>query len=313
MTVRTLVAALAIALTATGCGSVSTSVAPVPPGTAPPVLPGAVSPVEPLAQPAATLLALGDVGDCSSSGDRGRATATLAKKIRGPILLLGDVAYPSGSRSDYDKCFWPYWKPLRKRVHAVIGNHDTINRSTFFAEWPDAGSSQRPWHTFRVGAWRVLVVEGNCTVVSCSANAPQTRWLARWLAARPLQCTALAIHQPRFSSDEMHGDKGGVDALWRTAYRGGIDLVLAAHAHDYERVGPVGIAGRPTAHGPVQFVVGTGGAHRRGFGKVTAGSKVRISDTFGLLRLTLRPGSWTARFLAAPSGQVRDTATGTCR
>ncbi len=260
-----------------------------------------------------TLLAVGDLGDCGPGGDGGAATAALAQNLSGPILLLGDLAYPDGTRANYRDCFWPSWKPLRSRSQALIGNHDDRHRGVFYDKWPDSGTSTKPWYSYRVGTWRVLVIDANCTKVGCSASSKQTRWVRERLAKDKGRCTALAMHQPRFSSDEEHGDNPSGDAIWRTAVAGGVDLVLAGHAHDYERIGPVGAGGRPNASGPVLLVVGTGGGHLRGFAKITAASERRISDTFGLLKLTLLPTSWRAKFLAAPSGDVRDRAAGGCR
>ena len=262
--------------------------------------------LRPCCSPSATSASAG------TGGDKGAATAALASTLAGPIALLGDIAYPDGSQANYDACFWPSWRPLRDRVKAVIGNHDDRNRSVFFTNWPAAGTSSKPWYSYRVGAWTVLVVEGNCTKISCSATSAQTTWLKSKLAGTT-RCTALAIHQPRFSSDDEHGDAVTVDPIWRAAYSGGIDLVIAGHAHDYERIGPVGPKGNLNAAGPTLLVVGTGGTALRGFAAITPASQVRIDDTFGLVRLELRSGSWSSEFLAAPSGEVRDTAAGDCR
>ncbi len=265
-----------------------------------------------VASAAATLLVVGDLGDCSAGGDRGKASAALAATLTGPILLLGDIAYPDGTSANYRDCFWPAWKPLRDRAHAVIGNHDDRHRAAFFRKWPNSGSSSRPWYRFRVGAWKVLVVDANCRVVGCGSTSPQVKWLRDRLAAND-RCTVLAMHQPRFSSDDEHGDSLTVDTLWRTAHRGGVDLVVAGHAHDYERIGPVSVTGKANDHGPVLFVVGTGGAAPRSFAAITPASAKRIAGQFGLARLTLEPQAWSADFLAAPGGAVRDTATGGCR
>jgi Calcineurin-like phosphoesterase len=260
----------------------------------------------------ATLLVVGDLGDCAPGGDRGEASAALASTLTGPILLLGDIAYPDGSSADYRECFWPAWKPLRDRAHAVIGNHDDRHRAAFYRKWPNSGTSSRPWYRFRVGEWRVLVVDANCRVVGCGSTSPQVTWLRARLASND-RCTVLAMHQPRFSSDDEHGDSLTVDTLWRTAHRGGVDLVVAGHAHDYERIGPVSLTGKANDHGPVLFVVGTGGAAPRSFATVTPASAKRIAGQFGLARLTLEPQAWSAEFLAAPGGAVRDTASGGCR
>ena len=191
------------------------------------------------------MLAVGDIGECRPGGDRGAATAALAKTMDGPIALLGDIAYPDGTQANYDRCFWPAWRSLESRSHAVIGNHDDRHRAVFYANWPKAGTSSKPWYSYTVGPWLVLAVDANCTSTSCAKGSPQVEWLKATLAANRGRCTLLTMHQPRFSSDDEHGDSDFVDALWRTAYAGGIDLVVGGHAHDYERIGPVGVTGRP--------------------------------------------------------------------
>ncbi len=263
-------------------------------------------------QDSATLLLAGDLGDCAPRGDRGQASATLAAKRQGSIQLLGDIAYPDGTQANYDECFWPAWQDLRSRTRAAIGNHDDLDRSVFYANWPNSGTSTKPWYSYRLGAWRILVVDSNCTTVRCGKHSEQVAWLKSTLNSNKNRCTLLALHHPRFSSDNEHGNSPQVDALWRAAHHRGIDLVVAGHAHDYERIGPVGVNGKLRTAGPVLFVAGTGGGHRRGFATITPASRVRINDTFGLLRLGLKKDSWNAKFLAAPSGKVRDRASGHC-
>ncbi|HYN75153.1 MAG TPA: metallophosphoesterase [Candidatus Limnocylindria bacterium] len=310
------VVGLAAGLLLSACGSAPGSAETSGSGSGQAVEPAAQSAQAAAATPTlrrSTLLVVGDVGDCGAGGDRGAASATLASTLPGPILLLGDIAYRDGTRANYDACFLPAWGPLASRTRAVIGNHDNRHRSVFYRQWPSSGTSARPWYSYRVGSWRVLVVDANCRPVSCSSGGPQTTWLRNTLASHRQQCTLLAMHQPRFSSDDEHGDDASVDALWRTAHAGGVDLVVAGHAHDYERIGPVGIAGRSRSAGPVLLVVGTGGAARRGFASITPASKKRINNTFGIARLTLGPSTWRSEFLAAPSGRMRDTASGSCR
>ncbi len=316
------VAAAGLALVLSSCGSVGGTPNSLALPTSPAVSNSAAAEAE-AAAPAGTtsqarrptLLAAGDIGDCRAGDGGVQSVAALAATLSGPMLALGDLAYPDGTQANYGACFWPSWTPLRSRVKAVIGNHDNRNRSVFFANWPSAGTSAKPWYSFTVGSWRVLVVDSNCATTSpgCAAGSPQTAWIASTLAANQDRCTLLAMHHPRFSSDDAHGDTVAVDPLWRAAYAGGVDLVLAGHAHGYERVGPLSAAGRLNTTGPVQLIVGTGGAPLRGFASLTPASRKRIADTFGLARLTLTPGAWRSEFLAAPSGDVRDQASGACR
>ena len=48
----------------------------------------------------------------------------------------------------------------------------------------------------------------------------------------------------------------------------GVDLLLAGHAHSYERFAPQNAAGQPDPAGITEFAVGTGGRDSQGFGTV---------------------------------------------
>jgi hypothetical protein len=45
---------------------------------------------------------------------------------------------------------------------------------------------------------------------------------------------------------------------------------------------------------------------------VYPGSQVRNNDTFGVLALTLRPGSYSWRFVPIAGGRFVDRGSGTC-
>ena len=78
----------------------------------------------------------------------------------------------------------------------------------------------------------------------------------------------------------------------------GADLVLSGDAHDYERFAPQDPGGKlDPARGIRQFVVGTGGVFFTGWSSVKPNSEVRQNNTFGVLFLTLRPGSYEWRFV----------------
>ena len=47
-------------------------------------------------------------------------------------------------------------------------------------------------------------------------------------------------------------------------------MVLSGHDHDYERFAPLDVAGRPSAAGVREFVVGTGGRSHYAIGRAIA-------------------------------------------
>ena len=175
---------------------------------------------------AATMLAVGDIGDCRPGGDRGAATAALAKTMEGPIALLGDIAYPDGTQANYDRCFWPAWGSLKSSLARGDRQPRRPPPVGVLRRLADGRDLVEALVLLHVGSWLVLAVDANCTSTSCAKGSPQVEWLKATLAANRERCTLLTMHQPRFSSDDEHGDSDFVDALWRTAYAGGIDLVV---------------------------------------------------------------------------------------
>jgi hypothetical protein len=111
---------------------------------------------------------------------------------------------------------------------------------------------------------------------------------------------------PRFSSGAEYGDDAGVAPFWRTLYRQRADLVLNGHLHAYERFGTQTPAGAASRDGIREFVVGTGGASHYPFGAAHPNSRKRIADTYGVLRLILRPRAYLWRFLDV-HGDVLDS------
>jgi hypothetical protein len=147
----------------------------------------------------------------------------------------------------------------------------------------------------------------------CVPGTTQYDWLAADLAAHPdasYPCTLAFWHWPRFSSG-AHGSDASFDAIWRLLYADGVDVVLNAHEHDYERFARLDPDGLPDGKGIREFVVGTGGASHVHFPTVhrLAGSQASSDDTFGILTLTLHLNGYDWRFRPEPGRTFRDAST----
>jgi hypothetical protein len=89
--------------------------------------------------------------------------------------------------------------------------------------------------------------------------------------------------------------------------------VLSGHDHTYERFAPQTPTGSPDrARGIREFVVGTGGRSHYGFSTVRPNSEVRNADTYGVLNLTLRPGSYEWKFVPEAGGAFTDSGSAYC-
>jgi len=119
-------------------------------------------------------------------------------------------------------------------------------------------------------------------------------------------------HHPAFSSG-WHGDGHRMQPLWPLLYEFGVDVVVNGHDHDYERFAPQDSEGKADPqHGIREFVVGTGGAHLRGFETIRANSEARDAMTWGVLKLTLHATSYDWEFVPVAGSTFRDAGSAAC-
>jgi hypothetical protein len=231
------------------------------------------------------------------------------------VFAAGDTAYDRGALDEYVRCYVPTWGRFFARTLPAVGNHEyeTEGAAGYFAYFgPLAGTPGEGWYAADVGSWRVYVLNSSCDFVACEPGSPQLSWLESELRDRPAACSAAIWHNPLTSSSRRATDPR-VGALWAAAVGGGVDLVITAHEHFYERFAPLGADGTPDPAGARQFVVGTGGRLLDPFGDVEPGSEVRDSSSYGVAAFELGEGFYRWEFLPAAGGNFSDRGEGTCR
>ncbi len=232
------------------------------------------------------------------------------------VLPLGDLQYDDSQRWKYDWSFGPSWGRVKYLMRPAVGNHEyeTPGASGYFDYFGDAaGPRDRGYYSFDLGNWHLIALNSNCWAVGgCWAGSPQERWLRADLAAHPTACTLAFAHHPRYSSGQ-HGDTGEIAPLFRALYDANADVFLSGHDHLYERLAPSNADDRgDPARGIRQFVVGTGGKDHYPVGRVDSDSELRNTDTFGVLRLTLRPWSYSWQFVPEAGGWFTDSGSTGC-
>jgi acid phosphatase type 7 len=270
----------------------------------------------------ATVVAAGDIAMCNTDGDE--ATAALIDSIPGTVLALGDLAYEDGTKADFDNCYTPTWGRFKDRTRPALGNHEYVQKGAtpYFDYWgAAAGADRRGYYSFDIGPWHVIVLNSNCSDVGgCSRNSPMEQWLREDLAANPRRCTLAFWHHPRFytpSKQPTTGKLESVDkkmqAFWVDLVAAGVDVVLNGHRHMYERFARQNAEGQADPNGIRQFVVGTGGGpHDRFQGSTAPNSEIRKADTWGVLQMTLRDGSYDWRFVPVAGDPFADSGSDTC-
>jgi hypothetical protein len=263
----------------------------------------------------ATLVGAGDIADCKDLPGA-EATAQLLDKTPGTVMAVGDLAYPDGSKENF-QCYDQTWGRVKSRTRPSPGNHEfhAAGATPYFDYFgASAGDPKTGYYSYELGAWHIIVLNSECKDVGgCEAGSLQEKWLRADLAAHPVACTLAYWHKPLFSSGSAHGNDLTVKPLWQALYQANADLIIGGHDHDYERFAPQTPDGvGDSARGIREFVVGTGGKNHRPFGEAKPNSEVRDATAFGVLKLTLKPKGYDWQFIAEAGKSFTDSGSGTC-
>jgi acid phosphatase type 7 len=277
------------------------------------------------------VMAAGDnVCGADSTGANCRQVATsdlLVTANPKAVLVLGDVQYECGEASDFTSFYDPSWGRVKARTHPAVGNHEyrtstdpahacfgnPARAQAYFSYFgAAAGDPAKGYYSFDIGAWHLIALNSNCSFVGgCGVGSPQEKWLRADLAAHPTKCTLAYWHAPLYSSGGRATT--ATKALYQALFDANADLILTGHDHTYERFAPQNANTQAdNVRGIRQFVVGTGGRNLTSWGTIAANSEVRNNTTFGVLKLTLHPGSYDWQFVPIAGQSFTDTGTTAC-
>lgn len=254
------------------------------------------------------LVGAGDIGSCESNRDS--ITGRLLDSIAGVVFTAGDNDYSdSDPPPAYGVCFESAWGRHKARVRPAPGEDDERNGNlnAYYGYFGAAAHPPLGYYSYELGTWHVVVLN-----TSPTADATQINWLQADLAAHPALCTVVIDHRPRFSSGNT-GSSTGQAPVFEVLADAGVDVLISGNDHDYERFAPQEPDQSPDPTGVVQFVVGTGGkSHGRINQPLEANSVVQNDDTYGVLKLTLRPGSYDWKFVPIPGRSFTDSGSASC-
>lgn len=213
-------------------------------------------------------------------GDMGLVTTDstlLAAKVQSdnPELLIaaGDLSY--GGSGDYAADFGTNygWAVDAGIVLAIPGNHDwdASNLAPYHEYFPVTGG--RNYYEYVIGSVHFFVIDSDPREPDGrTSSSKQAEWLRLKALLSPARWKVVVMHHPPFSSGTNYGSQ----AVLQWAFADwGIDVVLCAHEHDYERIVP--------ADGVTYIVNGLGGVSAYNFSTPITGSHVRYNAKAGRL------------------------------
>jgi acid phosphatase type 7 len=241
----------------------------------------------------------------------------LLEKIPGTVMTLGDLAYPGGTKEQFDNCYDKTWGRVKSRTRPAAGNHEfhSAGATPYFDYFgAAAGDPKTGYYSYELATWHIIVLNSECQDAGrCEAGSPQEKWLRADLAAHPVACTLAYWHKPLFSSGGAHGNDLTIKPLFQALYDANADVVVNGHDHDYERFAPQDPEGAPDSkRGIREFVAGTGGKNHRPFGEPKPNSELRDATAFGVLKLTLKPNGYDWQFIPEAGKSFTDSGSGSC-
>ncbi|MDH3499700.1 MAG: DNRLRE domain-containing protein [Acidimicrobiia bacterium] len=229
------------------------------------------------------------------------------------LLYLGDV-YEKGTKAEFHNWYGPQgtlFGRFRDITNPAIGNHEYEDNVApgYFDYWDNVPN----YYSVDAGGWHFVSINSSSQFNQTAPGSAQYRWLESDLAANTSACTVVFLHHPVLSV----GPQGGtvkLQNMWKLMADWGVDVVLTAHDHNYQRWVPLdrNLSADPT--GVTQFVVGGGGHGIQSFVSTDSRLALGLDSTttaYGSLLLDLDPTSAAFQFVTR-TGNVLDSGTIQC-
>lgn len=174
-------------------------------------------------------------GDSGGGGADQRALAEQMFQFPYDLMVhTGDIAYDSGTIGEFEDTVFKMYTPLFRHVpfFPSAGNHEyrTMQGAPFRAVFSLPGVSGEKWYSYDWGRIHFVALDTEADY------ATQARWLDADLSMTQLPWKIVYMHKPPYSSGSHGSDHSLRRALEPVLQKHGVQLVLAGHDHDYERM-----------------------------------------------------------------------------
>jgi hypothetical protein len=234
-----------------------------------------------------------------ASGERPEVSDMIAAKNPDMFLYLGDV-YERGTFTEFYNWYGTrnrYFGKFRDITNPTVGNHEYNSddqASGYFYYWDNIPH----YYSYNAGGWHFISIDSISAFGELDPGDPQYEWLINDLATNTSDCTLIYMHHPAFSV----GNKDITDriaALWPVLVQHGVDVMLAAHDHNYQRWKPMDANGNVNAAGTTHFVLGAGGHGVTSFERTDSRLAAGADDSpraYGALYMEMYPDGMVYRY-----------------
>jgi calcineurin-like phosphoesterase family protein len=190
-------------------------------------------------------------GDWSCNGITKHTVSSIRSKNPDLVLALGDFSYQKGTG-----CWFNIMSPLLNKTKIVIGEHDfdppnITTNDTRLMDYVNRFNLTNPYYSFNYGNVHFLAMS---SIIPFSNETVQYRLLHDesnqhgfisndlYTASqnKSIQWIVVYLYKPMYTSPSMHPAQDSLRDLYHTLFDYyGVDLVLQAHNHNYQRSYPL--------------------------------------------------------------------------
>lgn len=268
-------------------------------------------------------------GNGTPSQCRAKYTAPLLEGAD-RVLALGDEQYECGGATAFAQSYDKSWglPAIKNKTYPAVGDEEYATSGTgcgasgadgYFGYFGAVANGPNGYYSYDFGGWHFIVLNSECSKVGgCGDGSPQNRWLEADLAANTKACTIAYWHRPLYYSKAGSSmTSSATRPFWDDLFAAGAEIVLNGHSHWYERFAPQTPSGGASPNGIVEWIVGTGGKSHNTQALAAPGARhprsvTANASTFGVLKLTLRAGSYDWRYVIEGTSSYSDSGTGSC-
>jgi hypothetical protein len=281
--------------------------------------------------PSPILVGAGEISSCLSSSGPTATAAIINGMLSDPnvtVFSAGD-ALSDAAAPDFS-CFDSKWGAFKDRTVFALGTGDYTGRGAdvvynYFGE--RTGPRGKGYRSFDLGTWHILLLntttyELGTDELTNAASAFNT-WLVNDLQANTQPCVMAISWQRRLYTSGIGslGKQGNMKTISEELYAAGVDVLVSANDHLYERFPQTDSDGNvDVSKGFRQFVVGTGGMTTWAINvpvqNQTAPSVPsnveKQGNAWGVIKFTLNANSYKWEFIPTVTGGFTDSGETNC-
>ncbi|MDW0152752.1 MAG: purple acid phosphatase [Nitrososphaeraceae archaeon] len=264
-------------------------------------------------------------GDFGCTSNTRKTVENMKKNDPELVLPLGDLSYQKSAN-----CWFDIMSPLKNKIFITLGFHDVNDGQAKLDQFVKSFELDKPYYSFDYGKVHFLVMASESPFANGSDQYKFVKQdLEETTNKKDVNWIIVTSYKPFYSSPSKHTGEKELRSVYHPLFeKYGVDLVLHAHNHNYQRTYPISFnpndGSEPIVKhnfttdyndhtvGTIFATIGTGGESFYPLDG-TAPYMATQLDRFGFLNIEIDNGNphtlLTGSFLDNTGSEIRDYFT----